>query len=48
LGYGDIIPNSKIVRMLTMCETLTGMFFLGFMFTLLAPAPQTNQKKKQE
>ncbi len=35
LGYGDIIPNSKVIRMLTMLETIAGIFFLGVMFTQL-------------
>ena len=35
LGYGDIIPNSREVRVLVMVQAITGLFFLAFGLTFV-------------
>ena len=35
LGYGDILPNSNIVRLLVMMEALFGVFFAGIFVSSL-------------
>jgi hypothetical protein len=39
LGYGDIIPNTRIVRMITMSQTFVGVFFVAYAVSLLWPRP---------
>jgi hypothetical protein len=34
LGYGDILPNSTLVRVLVMLNTIVGIFVLGFLVYL--------------
>ncbi|MEO1206840.1 MAG: potassium channel family protein [Pseudomonadota bacterium] len=35
LGYGDIIPNSTISRILVLLNSICGVFFVGFSLTVL-------------
>jgi len=37
LGYGDIFPNSQLVRVLVMFQVFTGIFFLAFALSFLRP-----------
>lgn len=37
LGYGDILPNSRLTRIITMTQTISGVFFLAFIIGFLWP-----------
>ncbi|MCJ7507717.1 MAG: potassium channel family protein [candidate division Zixibacteria bacterium] len=37
LGYGDILPNSQMVRVLVMFQAFIGIFFLAFALSFLRP-----------
>jgi hypothetical protein len=34
LGYGDLIPYGRVIRLLSVCETLSGMIVLVFAFAI--------------
>jgi hypothetical protein len=38
VGYGDILPNSRMTRIVTMVQCIFGVFYLTFALTLLWPS----------
>jgi hypothetical protein len=42
VGYGDILPNSRLVRLVVMFQTLVGVFYVGFALTFLWPRQVDN------
>lgn len=45
-GYGDITPNSRIVRIIVTIQTLFGIFYIGFALLLFTKKGKKNLKKK--
>jgi len=43
VGYGDITPVSKVARMLTMMEAMTGTLFVGILIARLVSVYSTTQ-----
>lgn len=37
LGYGDVIPNGRLSRLLVVVQTLAGVFFLGYALLIFSP-----------
>ena len=48
VGYGDVIPISKVARMLAMMEAITGVFYMAVMISRLVAVYSSTQPVRQE
>ena len=44
VGYGDILPNSGIVRLLVLLHSIIGVFFVGFALVFLWPHGHSGER----
>lgn len=47
LGYGDIVPVSKVARMLTSMEAICGLFYMAFLVSRLVSVYSANRLNDQ-
>jgi Ion channel len=45
IGYGDIVPVSKLARMLAIVEAVTGMFYVTLLIARLVSLYSSNQAR---